>query len=379
MTIVPTEVEAMAGLPLGLHAPGVRLPAPTGSGPLEALLRAVEPALRRPPCLVSFSGGRDSSAVLAVAVHAARRAGLPDPVPATLRFPAAPASDERAWQELVVSHLGLREWLRVDLGQELDALGDIAVATLRAHGLRWPANAFMHQPLLDRAEGGSLLTGAGGDELLDTRGARLWLLLRRRERPQARDALRVARDLAPRALRAAAWQRREAPDLPWLTPAGRAVVTRAAARDAAAWPGRWDATVRFWPRTRGFAALDDAVPALGRRAGVLVRNPLLDPAVLAEMADAGGPAGFAGRTEAMRLLFGDLLPDAVLARQDKAVFSAALWGPRARAFAERWRGEGVDPRLVDVERLRAVWRSPEPVFGTSLLLHRAWLHVEASG
>ena len=80
--------------------------------PREALERAILPALLRPPCLVSFSGGRDSAAVLAVATALARREGLPAPIPATNVFPAADDSDETAWQELIVRHLGLSEWVR---------------------------------------------------------------------------------------------------------------------------------------------------------------------------------------------------------------------------------------------------------------------------
>jgi hypothetical protein len=42
---------------------------------------AILPALRRTPCLVSFSGGRDSSSVLGAATRAGRRQGLSLPVP----------------------------------------------------------------------------------------------------------------------------------------------------------------------------------------------------------------------------------------------------------------------------------------------------------
>ena len=45
--------------------------------PRRALEHVVREALLRPPCGVAFSGGRDSSAVLAVAAHVARRDGLP--------------------------------------------------------------------------------------------------------------------------------------------------------------------------------------------------------------------------------------------------------------------------------------------------------------
>src|SRR5690606_42164979 len=51
--------------------------------PRAALEAVIGRALRRPPCYVSFSGGRDSSAVLSVATGVARRGGLADPVPLT--------------------------------------------------------------------------------------------------------------------------------------------------------------------------------------------------------------------------------------------------------------------------------------------------------
>lgn len=375
---VPGPLELCAGMLLGDEDPSATLPGAPPGGPLEALVRAVLPALRRPPCLVSFSGGRDSSAILAVATHAARRHGLPDPVPATLRFPAIAESDEQAWQDLVLSHLRLRERVVVDVAEELDALGPHATAALRAHGVRWPPNAYLHVPLLDRAAGGSLLTGAGGDELLDSRGSRLWLLARRRERPGRRDVLRLARDAAPRRVRAEVWRRREAPPMPWLTPEGLAAAGGAQARDAVRWPGRWDRAVAFWRRTRHFAGLRAAVPLLAAPRDVLALNPFMDDGVLAALAAAGGPAGFPDRTAAMRRIFGGLLPEQVLARRGKAVFSAALWGPDMQAFARDWDGTGVDPALVDAAALQRLWTSGRPPFQTTMLLHAAWLAAQAS-
>ena len=61
----------------------------TAATPRAAFEAAILPGLRRSPCLVSFSGGRDSSAVLATATAVARREGLPLPVPITHRFPSA--------------------------------------------------------------------------------------------------------------------------------------------------------------------------------------------------------------------------------------------------------------------------------------------------
>lgn len=372
-TPVPSGLEIPAGILIGEHDPTARLPAPADDGVLEALGRAMLPALQRPPCFVSFSGGRDSSAILAVAVTAARRHGLADPVPATMRFPGAPQTDETAWQELVLAHLGLGEQLVIEIGEELDALGSIATGVLERRGLRWPANGYMHVPLLERASGGSLLTGVGGDELLDTRGSRLWQVVGRREPPGPRDLLRLALAMAPAPARVALWRRREAPPLAGLTPAGTKSVVGALARDAVAWPGRWDASLRHWRRTRAFAALRDAIPVLGDDHDVLAVNPFLDDRVLAEMAAAGGRSGFPGRTAGMRELFGGLLPDSVLARPDKAGFSVPLWGPAVREFASGWDGEGLDRRYVDVEALREHWLSEHPAFPTALMLHAAWL------
>ena len=159
-----TPLEIASGLPFGAPERIVPLPRP-GVGAREALEAAMLPALRRSPCLVSFSGGRDSSTVLAAATALARREGLPDPVPATLRAPGAARADETEWQERVVAHVGIADWERIEVHDELDALGPYATRVLRRHGLLWPFNIHFHLPLLDRARGGSLLTGVGGDEL----------------------------------------------------------------------------------------------------------------------------------------------------------------------------------------------------------------------
>jgi asparagine synthase (glutamine-hydrolysing) len=58
----------------------------------DALFAAIEPALASGKCLVAFSGGRESSWVLAVATEAARSHGYADPIPVTLRFPDAATS-----------------------------------------------------------------------------------------------------------------------------------------------------------------------------------------------------------------------------------------------------------------------------------------------
>lgn len=128
--------EAATGWVAGHAGPHVRS-APTSTDPVEALGNAILPALARPPCVVAFSGGRDSSAVLAVAMHVARREGLPSPVALTRRWPTYPETDESAWQELVVKSLGVADWEKVEF-EENDVIGPTFAPSLRRLGVLWP-------------------------------------------------------------------------------------------------------------------------------------------------------------------------------------------------------------------------------------------------
>ena len=371
----PDAADVLAAVLLGPDAARHDLP-PAGPGGVRgALERAVLPALRRPPCLVSFSGGRDSSAVLAVAVDVARRHGLPEPIPTTMRFPHAPESDERDWQALVLDHLRISRHDVVELGDELDMLGPTAQLVLERHGVRWPANAHLHLELFERCRGGSLLTGVGGDETLGTSGGRFTLLVRGKLRPGLKDVGLIARHALPRPLRARVLRRRERPgsDMPWLTPAGVEWLGRRLAADEVAWPDRWDAAMRHWYASRAYAAVAGMLPLLAEPYDVLAVNPLATPEVLAAMTQEAGPVGWRGRHAAMHRLFADLLPEALLSRPDKAAFTGAFTGRVTRAFAAGWDGTGVDRRYVDVEALRAQWLSDRPDFRTALLLQTAFV------
>ena len=61
------------------------------------------------------------------------------PIPFTFRFPGKPLTEESDWQEHVIAHLGLDDWQRVKLHEELDLLGDVARRCLTEIGLMWPA------------------------------------------------------------------------------------------------------------------------------------------------------------------------------------------------------------------------------------------------
>ena len=241
-----SAVDLVAGYPVGAVSRATVLAearGPTGSlpghqqlatDPWTALELATLPALERTPCVVAFSGGRDSSLVLAAASSAARRWGLAPPVPATLCFQSA-ASDEAKWQASVLRHLRIADWQRLRLTDELDFLGAIAQEQLTTWGLRYPANAHSMVPVLQEARGGALLTGLGGDDIL---GSWRWAG-RSRLRPRRRAGALSAATLTvvgtfPRPVRRAVLAERlrrqmsrEKRGYSWLTPKGRGVALAA--------------------------------------------------------------------------------------------------------------------------------------------------------
>jgi hypothetical protein len=355
-----TAQEVLCNVPLGTDAQAPHLPVCDGASYHRSLEAVVIAALSRPPCIVSFSGGRDSSAVLAVAVDAARRHGLPTPIPVILRHRST-ESDEAPWQELVLDRLGLGNAEIIKIADELDAVGPVARQVLMQHGPIWPANAFGHQPIIRLARGGSLLTGIGGDEVLighppPTR--RHTLLLR-----------------APYWVRHA-WLNRAlgVQGFEWLTDMGRDLVRRGHVRDEASARPTWALTVRDWYRSRYFSGITSALEVIAQVHDVRVAHPLIEPEVLSGLLDIAGPDGFPTRTAAMRRLFGHLLPDELLSRQTKASFGGQFWGESTRRFMASWTGGGVDADLVDVDRLRAEFTRTTPDFRTAMLVHQAWLH-----
>ena len=359
MTVL-TDLDVACGITLGAPRRPLRLPRAPGDV-LGALEDAIRPALLRGPCLVSFSGGRDSSLVLAAAARLARREGLPDPVPATNVIPDAPSTDERRWQEAVVAHLGLADWVRVEHDDELDVVGPYARRVLRAHGLLWPFNVHFHLPLLDAARGGTLLTGIAGDELF--RSASRPVLRGRRAHVLHRLPGAVRRRLMRPAI----------PGFPWLTQEGGRAV-RAASRAHDAYEPRTRRRRMGWVLGQRYLRVGgESLERVAGLAGARVAHPLADPRVWGAVAAAAPRSGYADRTAAMRALFAGLLPDEVLAREDKAGFDAAFWRGPARSAVEAWDGRGLPSHLVDAGALAAHWRGERPMAQSFLLLQAAWL------
>lgn len=373
--LVGTELKIAA--PLG-SVPAIRLPdQPSGSDTRSALDQVALAAVTSGPCYVLFSGGRDSSLVLALATRAAREAGVPDPIPVTAVYPGDEEADESRWQDLVLQHLGITERIVLPVTDQRTTLGDLATRHLRRRGLVWP-EAVHTQPLFfAQLDPGTVLTGEGGDAFLEAqRITPLYLLGCRRRLPSMALVRAAAEALSPRVVALREARRRLAdPDfLPWLRPLARE--TLAVEEVLVRGPLRWDDAIRSLHRTRmNRLALDNADISAAEY-GHRLRHPIADTSVVAALAHEGGAWGFRGRTNLFRRLGADLLPDVVLARRSKASFNTSRWGAREVAFAQDYAGGAFDPDYIDEERLRREWLSPRPHPVSYFLAQIAWLHHE---
>ena len=249
----------------------------------------------------------------------------------THRFPDAPETHEQEWQELVVAHLELGDWERVESRAEFDVVGPVAAEVLHRHGVVAPQNAHFLVPFLKRAGSGSVVTGVGGDLFLG--GWYFWpvgdLLGRRRRRPVARDGLRLAHAAAPASARRAYARRRRPPrDLPWLTAAAQEELAERQARHLTTQPVRFDAFVRWGARRRaGVLARRVFARLAGERDSLLV-HPLSEPLFLASLAADGGRDGYGDRTAMTRRLADGALPGPRVTRDESAVPERLLRCPR---------------------------------------------------
>jgi asparagine synthase (glutamine-hydrolysing) len=376
----PRPLEVATGLVFGTDPEVPALQPAEHADPRAAMDDVMRDALAHAPCLVSFSGGRDSSAALATATAVARRDGLPLPVPVTLRFADAPGSEESEFQEHVVRHLGLPDWERIALTTEIDSIGEVAQRAMRTHGLLWPFNAHFHGPMLGRARGGTLLTGVGGDELL---GPQRWcavqdLLAGRRlfARTLGRTAVLA---FSPRAVRQRRIANRREIRWPWLRPGVEEEANTIRAAWQAELPVSWAGGVDWWWSCRSRVVLAAGLGALAEDAEARIVHPFSEPSVLAAAKARWGRRGPGGRGVAMRGLFSDVLPDAVLGRPTKAWFDEAFFAAPSRHLVRSWTGDGVDADLVDPERLAATWAADRPDPRSFLLLQSVWLSRHNGG
>jgi hypothetical protein len=379
----PSALEVARGGLIGggyvdpLLAGGLAVPY-SARGALEA---AILPALQRSPCVVTFSGGRDSSAVLAVAVGLARRLGLSEPVAVTRHWPAVAETDESAWQEQVVRHVGVANWERVAF-EETDLVGPTCAPSLLARGPMWPPLIHTWPPIFELAKGGAILTGEGGDELFDPyRGTIVRWLLSHPRGIRNPEALRlVVQAMAPRMARELR-VRSEPGDLvpAWLPPHEARNYRHDQVRWKAEEPLGWLPAVARAIGDRSHRVGHHNLAVLASDYGAELLSPLLDPAFVLGCAHQAGRWGFPGRTAAMRALFGSDLPDTVLSRRDKVYTNSVILASATRAFADQWSGRGLDTTLIDTDVIRACWRQEDVPLSSALALQTAWYADHTDG
>ena len=326
---------------------------------------------------VAFSGGRDSSLVLAVATAVARREGFADPVPVVLdhgRHEGDAEDRDGLYRTRVLAHLRLAERVDVPAGVRQDVVGERARAVLLRHGVGYPAPSAAKAPFYAAARGGILLTGEGGDELFLHHRATVWAHLRTTRRPGGRAVWRTAaRSLRPHPWRQAELERALDRAYTWLRPTARHEVVRRVSRGVALEPLHYARAARSRARRRSARLGYARMAALAAEQGAVLAHPLADPGVVEGVAAEGGALGWPSRTAATAALVGDLLPPDVVGRRDKAGFNGLAVGPDARTFAGTWDGSGVDLELVDPEALRQAWLAALPRPEVLLLLQQAWL------
>jgi asparagine synthetase B (glutamine-hydrolysing) len=349
------------------------LPELTGP-PLEVLKSLLLEPLSNPPCRVAFSGGRDSSAILAVATVVARENGLPDPIPLTARLEDHPRTWETDWQELAIRHLELQDWETVPITTELDALGPVATGALRRYGLYWPSQAHSIIVFARHGGSGSLVTGGGGDEVFTPWSGRR---LRYSELSHVRPLRRAARWMAfyslPRRLRTRIEQSRYNMHLPWMRPDAEREVQRLRLERALMPTNAWSVALEGLINSRYREFVRGVLDTFAADCGVALHEPFYDPRFVRSIAAAAPPDGYPSRTLALREHFEGLLPPEVWTRGTKAVFTEVAWGPDTRSFIESWDGTGLDDTLVDPEAVRAQWTGPHPDPRTLICLGQAWL------
>jgi asparagine synthase (glutamine-hydrolysing) len=347
-------------------------------------LRALEDAIRRArgagPCFVSFSGGRDSSVVLAVATHTARLDGLPDPVAVTDLFPGDADSEEGEWQELALRHLGIDDWVRRDASVDGGLLGPASLDGLRRHGVIYPPTAYSHASTYRVGAGGVMLTGEGGDEVFGAKRITLLHHVLQRKALQRRMAAALWHSFAPTPMRRRRKRAEIEAELPWVRAPFRREIAGRMAADETSQPLHWYRAMLFDVSSRSAFVGMHNLAIVAREQGTELAHPLRDEAFLAALEPVTGALGRSGRGALMESLFGELLPAVAMRRSSKAVFNNAYFNEDTRQFTQQWSGRGLPDELVDAEWLRGHWLDERaPAAGTAMLLHTAWLADQAAG
>lgn len=371
--MILTPLEIAGGIPLGMSPDAQPLPDVGDIAPLVAFEDVVRTALRRPPCVIPFSGGRDSAAVLAVAARIAREEKLDPPVAVTLQFEGGLGTDETEWQKRVIDHCQVKDWIKLTAGDEIDFIGPLSRPLLLRYGVNHPASLPLFWLPLQYAHGGSMLTGFGGDSVIGG-----WVrshaaeVMAFRAVPRPSDSLMFGYALSPRFIRAVA-MRMQLTRPPWMRERAFREFNALRIAELSSRPVRRDKFLRWESRLRRSAFAESTFARLAAEVNAHAFHPLHDRRFIAALARDLGARGGGDRTSIMRRVFAKDLPDNVLARPGKANFAVAYFRNYTREFARRWDGIGLDPELVDPEPLRKAWLEWIVDPRAALALQAAWI------
>jgi asparagine synthase (glutamine-hydrolysing) len=374
-----TPLEIACGFPLGMNPGEPPLPDVGDLTPIAAFEDVVRAALQRPPCVVTFSGGRDSAAILAVAARIARAENLDPPIAVTVRFEGGLGTGESDWQERVIAHSRVKDWIRLTVGDEIDLVGPIAQSLLLRYGVVYPPHTALFFLPLQHAHGGSMLTGFGGDSIIGG-----WLpahaaeVLAMRAFPRPADVLTFGYALAPRFVRSAV-MRTGIIRPPWMRSATFRAYRSSRVEEWTQRPVRRDEFLGWQVRLRRSSMVEETLAQLAAGVDAKAFHPLHDRRFVAALARDLGPRGSGDRTSVMRRVFANDLPDDVLARKGKANFAVAYLRSYSREFARRWDGIGFDTDLVDPELLRKAWLEWIVDPQSALALQAAWISSHERG
>ncbi|MSW52653.1 MAG: hypothetical protein F2817_17415 [Actinobacteria bacterium] len=378
-----TDREIAYGFPIGMSDSSIQENSPPmrrgpSDHPIQVLDTILLNALTKSPCVITFSGGRDSSLLLARAAMVAKKHGLPGPVALTHRYPAEDVdAQETVWQHRVVDHLRLLdlpvEWIINDVTTEFDILGKPLTDLLTMNGRPFfpPASG---ASLFDYqfAAGGSLVTGEFGDELFaNSRSYRFRRSISELKYSGRTSMRRVVRPLFPSMRSIGAEEIAMLTGITWLTEDALhglfASVKQAADDDFG-----WKSEVRRKLKTR---AVQVSLETRDRIAGLFDCIPV-DPFLDFQFIDSWfGHIDYFGisRSQSMRLLSDGMLPDSVIDRESKAFFNRSRFGEDTKSFAAKWDGAGIESPDVDVSRLRDAWMQNLVTLQSAMLLQQAWL------
>ncbi|MDV6304439.1 asparagine synthase-related protein [Rhodococcus cerastii] len=378
-----TDREIAYGFPIGSAESEIRKGQPLRrrrpqSSPIEILDRILMEALSKTPCVIAFSGGRDSSLLLARAAMVAKKHGLPRPVALTHRYPAEDTdAQETEWQNRVIDHLRLLdlplEWVINDVSTEFDILGKPLTNLLAANGRPFypPASG---STLFDCkfASGGSVVTGEFGDELFgSSRSYRFRRAVSAFRLSEPKTIKGVVRPLL-RTMRAVDVDEiTQLTGVSWLTTEERALFlqdTKRAVDDSFGWRGE----VRRKLTLRNLDVFVETRDRIAELFDCLAVDPFLDYKFIESWLDWVGYFGMSRET-AMSVLSDGLLPESVITRRGKAFFNRSRFGDETRKFLANWNGDGTSNPHVDAELMQAVWTQKLVPLQSALLLQQAWL------